>query len=188
MNSCISFDPPSGPGETYRAPLIPHTCSQGLMRHRLFVDSRDCIANLNTFEFTVYLSDPFRETSIGVARFERVKSVELKALAFPKITGEEYVIMDVQELNDERLHSSNNAANRAFAVMYFDANTLTAGDIKPMKGYDFYQKDISFNPVIPSLTKLTVSFKKRDGSVVTPANCNTVNHCSFMLEITTLQN
>lgn len=187
MNSCKSFDPPS-PGETYRAPLIPMNCTPGLMRHRLLVDSRDCVTNLSTFEFTVYLSDPFRETSIGVARFERVKSVELKALSFPKIASEDYVIMDIQELNDDRLHSSNNAANRAFAVMYFDSSAMSNGEIKPMKGYDYYQKDISFNPVIPSLTKLTVSFKKRDGSVVSPANCNNVNHCSFMLEITTLQN
>lgn len=108
------------------------------MRHRLFVDSRDCVSNLTSFSFTVYLSDPFRETSIGVARFERVKSVELKALAFPK-TGDEYVIMDIAELNDERLHSSNQTANR-----------------------------------------------RRDNTVITPADAGNVNRCSFMLEITTL--
>jgi hypothetical protein len=188
MNSCKSFDAPSGPGETYRAPLIPNTRVPGIMRHRLFVDSGDCVANLSTFEFTVYLSDPFRETSIGVARFERVKSVELKALAFPKIINEDYVIMDIQELNDERLHSSNDAANRAFAVMYFDANTLQPGEIKPMKGYDFYQKDISFNPIIPSLSKLTVKFLDKSGTIVSKVNTGNVNQCSFMLEITTLVN
>lgn len=184
MNSCRYFEVPTS-GETYRAPLIPNDKPYGIMRHRLFVDSRDCVSNLTSFSFTVYLSDPFRETSIGVARFERVKSVELKALAFPK-TGDEYVIMDIAELNDERLHSSNQTANRSFAVMYFDASASVAGDIKAMKGFDFYQKDISYNPIISSLSKLTVSFRKRDNTVITPADTGNVNRCSFMLEITTL--
>lgn len=186
MNSCKSYGTPV-PGDTYRAPLIPNDIPPGIMRQRLFIDSRDCVANLTSFSFTVYLSDPFRETSIGVARFERVKSVELKGLSFPK-TSDPYVIMDIEELNDERLHSSNNAANRSFAVMYFESSAAQPGDLKAMKGYDYYQKDISYNPIIPSLTKLTVKFKKRDGSVLTPADCGNVNHCSFMLEITTLSN
>ena len=187
MNSCRFYGEPAA-GETYRAPLIANDSPATQQRHRLFVDSRDCVANLTSFSFTVYLSDPFRDTSIGVARFERVKSVELKALGFPKISSEEYVIMDIQELNDERLHSSNGPANRSFAVMYFDSDTLTAGAIKAMKGFDFYQKDISFNPIIPSLSKLTVSFRKRDGSIVTTTDTNSVNHCSFMLELTTMSN
>jgi hypothetical protein len=187
MNSCRSYGPASS-GETYRAPLIHNLNTQpGMLRQRLFVDSRDCIANLDSFAFTVYLSDPFRDTSIGVAPFERVKSVELKALAFPKTT-DEYVIMDIEELNDERLHSSNQPANRSFAVMYFDASTLATGDVKPMKGYDFYQKDISYNPIIAKLNKLTVQFKDRTGNVITKASTNNVNHCSFMLEITSLTN
>lgn len=156
------------------------------MRHRLFVDSRDCVTNLQTFDFTVYLSDPFRDTSIGVQRFDRVKSVELKALAFPKVSGEEYIIMDIAELNDERLYSSNKTANSSFAVMYFDTSAQLTGEIKPMKGYDFYQKDITYNPVIPSLSKLTVRFLKRDGTVVTTSDTTGINRCSFMLEITTL--
>jgi len=186
MNSCRSYGP-AVEGETYRAPLIRNDTAPTLLRQRLFVDSRDCDANLTSFSFTVYLSDPFRETSIGVAPFERIKTVELKALAFPK-TSDSYVVMDVQELNDERLHSSNQTANRSFAVMYFDAGTLSAGDIKPMKGYDFYQKDVYYNPIIPKLSKLTVSFKDRTGNVITTADTGNVNHCSFMLEISTLTN
>ncbi len=184
MNSCRSFGPAVS-GESYRTPLIPNNVTPGLLRQRLFVDSRDCVSNLSSFTFTVYLSDPFRATSIGVAPFERVKSVELKALAFPK-TADDYIIMDIQELNDERLHSSNETANRSFAVMYFDADSLSVGDIKPMKGYDFYQKDINYNPIIPKLQKLTVTFRDRTGNVVTTADTGNVNHCSFMLEISTL--
>lgn len=182
MYACKHYD--FGEGDTYRAPLIKKQAKDQQVRHRLFIDSRDCVSNLSTFEFTVYLSDPFRETSIGVSRFERVQSVELKALSFPKI-ADEYVIMDVEELNDERLLSSN-AANRSFAVMYFDNSTLANGVMQPMKGYDFYQKDIAFNPIIPSLGRLTVKFLKRDGSVISTADTANVDHCSFMLEITTL--
>ena len=173
-----------GSGDTYRAPLISNRPPEQQVRHRLFIDSRDCVSSLTDFSFTAYLSDPFRETSIGVSRFERVQSVELKGLSFPKI-ADDYVIMDVQELNDERLLGSN-AANRSFAIMYFESSNLAVGTTQAMKGYDFYQKDIAYNPIIPSLGKLTVRFLKRDGAVITTADTNGVDHCSFMLEITTL--
>lgn len=94
--------------------------------------------------------------------------------------------MDVEELNDDTLLASN-AGNRSFAVVYFDTTATTAGDLRPVKGYDYYQKEIAFNPVLPTLSKLTVKFKNRDGSVVTAAEAGGVDHCSFMLEITTLQ-
>jgi len=186
MNSCRSYGPVIE-GETYRAPLIHNDFTPGVLRQRLFIDSRDADANLTSFSFTVYLSDPFRVTSIGVAPFERVKSVELKALAFPK-TSDDYVIMDIEELNDERLLSSNQTANRGFAVMYFDSDALAAGDVKPMKGYDFYQKSVFYNPAIAKLNKLTVSFRDRTGNVITTADTGNVNHCSFMLELMSVSN
>jgi hypothetical protein len=122
---------------------------------------------------------------MGIAPFERVHTVELKALAFPKIS-DDFVIMDVAEINDDRLHSPNQTANRSFAVVYFDSTATALGDIKPVKVYDFYQRDITFNPPIPKLTKLTVSFRKRDNAVITASEAGNVNHCSFMLEISTL--
>lgn len=177
-------------GQSYRMPQIPgKDPTPRTVRHRLFIDNRDCTdINTSPFSFKVYLSDPFRENSIGVARFERVASVELKALAFPKIANEHFVVMNVDELNDDRLYSSNNAANRSFAVAYFDADNMTSGVIKPIKGFDFYQKDLTFNPPLSTLSALTVSFKKADGTVVTGADTGNVKHCSFMLEIVTLQN
>lgn len=185
MQSCKHFE---GTGnDSYRPPLVTDKQEQITMTHRLFVDSRDCIANLSTFEFTVYLSDPFRETSIGVSPFTRVKSVELKGLAFPKI-DDEYVIMSVLELNDDTLLGSNNASHQSFAVCYFDSDVIqNVGEIRPVKGYDYYQKSVSFNPVLPSLSKLTVAFKKRDGAVVSTSDTANVDHCSFMLEITSYQ-
>lgn len=185
MQSCTHFQ--GRTNESYRPPLtFDSKHPDEVQLHRLFVDSRDCIQSLTSFAFTVYLSDPFRDPSIGVAPFDRVKSVELKGLAFPK-TSEDYVIMDIEELNDDTLLASNDAGNRSFAVIYFDTGSSSQlGEIRPIKGYDYYQKEIAFNPVLPSLTKLTVTFKNRDGSVITPADTGGVDRCSFMLEITTL--
>lgn len=154
-------------------------------RHRLFVDNADA-ANLATspFQFTVYLADPFRE-SIGTVPLHRVESVELKALAFPKIANEHYVILQVDQLQDDKMMSTNDAADQSFAVMYFDTAGMTTGDIKPMKGTDFWLKDLVFNPVIPTLTTLNVTFRKPDGNVVTAADTGNVRRCSFLLEITT---
>lgn len=159
------------------------------VRHRIFIDNRD-VTDVTTspFKFKVYLSDPFRENSVGVARFERVSTVELKAIAFPKIDGENYVVMNIDELNDDRLYSATPAANRTFAVAYFDSGTMNAGDVRPIKGYDFYQKDLAFNPPLASLTALTVAFKKRNGAVVTAADTGNVTQCSFMIEVVTLEN
>ena len=185
MYACRWYDDPQK-GETYRTPLVSNGVQNvGTQRHRIFVDSRDCVQNLSSFSFTVYLSDPFRDASIGIAPFERVQTIELKALAFPKI-NDDFVIMDVLEANDERMHSPNQTANKSFAVVYFDTTATAVGEIKPVKGNDFFQRDIAFNPPIPKLTKLTVSFRKRDNAVITPADTASVNHCSFMLEITTL--
>lgn len=154
-------------------------------RHRFFIDNRD-VTNVasSPFKFTVYLADPFKDTSIGTVPLKRVETVELKALAFPKIANEAYVIMDVDELRDEHLVSTNDAANGSF-VMYFDSATMTTGTTKPMKGLDFWQRDVVFKPVIPTLSTLHVTFKKADGNVVSVADTANANVCSFMLEITT---
>jgi hypothetical protein len=60
MQSCVNFNGTSN--DSYRPPLLPERSQQGetTLRHRLFVDSRDCVGNLSVFQFTVYLSDPFR--------------------------------------------------------------------------------------------------------------------------------
>ena len=177
MQTCRVFDDEG----TYRQPLIPKPALNTRIRHRLFIDSRDTNANLTTFSFTVDLE------AAGAPRFERVENVELKALTFPK-TAEPYVIMDVAELNDDRLVSTNSAAHQSFAVCYFDAGTvLSVGQLAPMKGFDFYQRDIKFNPLLPKLNRLTVQFKHQDGSVVSKTDTNNVDHCSFMLEVTTCQ-
>lgn len=95
MQACKVYD---GDGTSYRQPLMPTPGTNTRLRHRLFIDSRDADPNLTSFSFTVDLE------AAGAPRFERVEKVELKALAFPK-TSDPYVIMDVKQLNDDRLVS-----------------------------------------------------------------------------------
>jgi hypothetical protein len=151
-----------------------------LVKRRLLVDNRDRPdpANTNPFDFVLRLTDT------GVDRYENVVSVELKGLAFPKVAGEPYVVLDVRELN-EQLDATNSAANRTFGVAYFDSELLTPGQIKAVKGYDFYQREALFNPPLPSLDRLTVRFLRHSGNVVTVTDTAGEAHASMLLEITT---
>lgn len=151
------------------------------VRTRVFIDNRD-VTDVTTspYKFRVSLPD------IGATPFRVVESVELKSLAFPKVASEDYVIVTIDELADERVVSTNQTAEKCFAVMYFDASSLTTGDIKPMRGVDHWQKDLVFDPPLAKLSTLTISFKNRSGAVITSAVTNGVTRCSFMLEVTTL--
>jgi len=156
------------------SPLKPIT------RRRVLVDNRDrqLPDTSDPFTFVVSLTDA------GVERFENVVGVELKAVAFPTVADEMYVVMNVDELNDQ-LESTCAAAHRAYAVLYFDSDALATGSVKPIKAYDFYQKDAVFNPPLPVLDKLHVSFKKYDGSPVTTFDTAGNTHVSFILEVAT---
>lgn len=158
--------------------------------HRLFVDSRDRYGYPagSHYDFKVYLgNDP--ERSAGISGYENVTSVELKALAFPKVNNESYVILSVDELNDNMLESTCPAAHNAFAVVYFDSSAMSASQVKPQKGTDFYQKQLAFNPPLAKLNSLSIKFLKHDGNVVVAADtAGTETGVSLMFEITTKTN
>jgi len=147
-------------------------------RRRLFIDNRDRTdpANTSPFDFAVSLSDR------GLARYEMVSGVELKAIAMPKVAGEMYVAMDVDEMTDQ-LDSTSAGVHRTFALLYFDSDALTPGSVKPIKAYDFYQKEVRFNPSLAGLDRLHVRFRKRDGSVVTAADTAGNTTVSFLMEV-----
>lgn len=155
--------------------------------HRLFVDARDRYdsANSSPFNFRVYLDNAHRDNHTGVSAYENVTSIEMKGLAIPKISNEPYVIVDIDECNDNVLDATNNPANGAFAIAYYDADTLSVGSVKPIKGIDYYQKKITFNPPIPRLDRLSIKFKKHDGNVITTSDTANGDHVSILFEITT---
>lgn len=163
----------------------PNSRAQQAVVHRLFVDNRDRhnYPASSPFDFQVYLGNDPR-ASAGVQGYENVTSVELKAVALPKVANERYVIMSVAELNDNMLESTTPAAHNAFAIIYFDSDALAAGAIKPLKGADFYQKQLVFKPPLARLNRLSVSFLKHDGTVVTTGDTGGVDHVSVLLEVT----
>ena len=172
-------------GEPYFSVPPAHPPPQlPLVKHRLLVDNRDRPdpANVHPFDFVLSL------TAAGVDRYENVVSVELKGLAFPKVAGEPYVILDVAELNNTNLDATNDAAHRTFGVAYFDSELLTPGQIRAVKGYDFYQREATFNPPLARLDRLSVRFLRHSGNVVSLADTAGVSHASMLLEVTTSLN
>lgn len=158
----------------------------GTVVKKLFIDNRDRYdaANTSPFAFSIYMgNDPYR--SVGTSGFENVQSVELKAIAFPKVANERYVVVRIDELKDTLLSASCQPAEHSFAVVYFDSDALGTGVVKPLKGIDFYQKQLVFKPPLAKLNSLNIRFLKHNGNVVTTADTAGVTHVSLLLEITT---
>ena len=158
---------------------------------RVIFDSRDIAATSpNSFAGTFFLGNPNDAVADGQAMIRNVVSIELKALSFPKIANERYVILDFNNINDDNLGATSTTAHKTFAVSYFDSDLLPAGAQKPAKGTDFYQKTIRYRPALNKLDRINVNFKKYDGNTVTASDVGgtaNVNY-SFVLEVTSLNN
>lgn len=148
-------------------------------RHRLFVDNRDRdAASTGPFDFTVSFN------SCGIPPYNNVSTVELKGLSFPKVSGESYIVMSIDQLNDNQLDATAVGINSLYAVAYFDNDALAAGAIKPIKGADFYLKQVSFNPPLGRLDRLSVKFMKHDGSTISLSDTANVANVSMLFEVT----
>ena len=163
--------------------FTPKQPEQQKYTRRLLVDSRDKNGG-SDFNFSCRFGNPFISAA-GVSEYERVKSVDIKMAAIPKVDGEAYVVLDIAELNDSTLDATNNAANRAFAVAFFDTSVLSPGAVKPSK--DFYSQKVEFNPPLNKLDRLTVKILKQNGSVVTAAETGNVVNVSLLFEIECLK-
>ena len=186
--SSFSRNESESPYFSYVPPTVTQPPKDYLVAKRLFVDNRDAEStSVSPFNFKVYLgNDPSRST--GLSGYENVVSVELKGVSFPKIANERYVILSIDELNDNLLDSTSQAAHNAFAIIYFDSDALPTGTVKPFKGTDFYMKQLHFKPPLAQLNKFSIKFLKHDGSVVTGADTNGVTHASLLFEITCKRN
>lgn len=158
--------------------------ASGIQLRRLFIDNRDRHeSSASPFDFKLFLGND-ASRSIGISGYENVLSVELKALAFPKIANERYVILRIDELRDSYLDATCSPAQDAFAIIYFDSDALATGSIKPLKGVDFYQKQLVFRPPLSKLNSLSIKFVKHDGNVVTTSDTGGESNVSLMLEVT----
>lgn len=148
-------------------------------RHRLFVDNRDRDAAVytNPFQFTLHLEQ------CGVSSYNNVHSVELKGISVPKCANEPYVFVSIDELNDNMLDATAANVNHAYAVVYYDNNQMSAGDVKPIKGADFYAKVINYTPPLRRLDRLSVSVRKHDGSLLSTSDTGNNANLSMLLEV-----
>lgn len=143
----------------------------------------------DSFEFSDYVvcltstnvspSDPagtYVAPSAGLPAYRNVTSVELMAVSFPKILGEEWVCLSIEEL-DDNLDSIDGGSNGKFAIIYFD--NVPTGVAKPLKGRDFIQKVVTFDPPLSSLDKLTIRFLKHGNLPVTRADLAPLGTTNF---------
>jgi hypothetical protein len=152
-----------------------------LVKHRIMIDNRDRhdSANTSPFDFRVNAAET------GVSRFENVVGVELKALSFPKIANENYVVLDSFELGDH-IEATNGAAHRAYNIGFFDSDTLATGSVKTLKAKDMaFDSEKVFNPPLAQLDRFSFTFKKYDGNVVTLSDVGNNANVSLCLDVTT---
>lgn len=155
--------------------VLPRLAEADASTRRLFLDSRDA-STYAPFDFVFDVSQ-----DIERGRYRKVSSIELKAAAIPKVSNENYVILDIAELRDSNVDSSCDALNDGFAVCFFDNSSLSAGDVK-LSDKIFCQR-ATFNPP-KTIDKLSVRILKHDGNVVSTSETGNVENVSMLLSLT----
>ena len=102
--------------------------------------------------------------SLSIPPYDYVTQVELLGVMCPKVTDENYFIVDIKEFSGTLHSSDNQGSHEKFAIVYFDSTE------KPLKGKDFTQKVCEFNPPLQSLNKIHVQFQKYGGTVLNLQN------------------
>jgi len=174
--------------DTFADPIIPRDVTQPTVKtsYNLFIDSRDRsptfnasnvpdASNSSPFNYSIYVNSSAQgyqdasgtaiAKSIGAETFRNVVSVELKASSFPKVNFENYVVLDCDEINNLVINTDD-GCDRMFAVLYFDSDSLTPGQVKPMRGGDFGSKIKTFDPPLSSLSRFTIKFRRYGGDLV----------------------
>lgn len=170
---------------TLSTPLIKKS-QQGYTRpsRRLLIDNRDRVSG-NVFDFEIRFGNGYRSNSVGVSEYHNVTSVDMKILAFPKILNEDYVVVDISQFRDyTNLDASNNAANHAFCVGFFDSSQLTPGDTKPVR--DFMTQRVLFDPPLPKLDRINARFLVGNGDIVHGGLTGGNTRVSMLLEVSTM--
>lgn len=135
--------------------------------HVLHIDSRHAIKRSSDLDFYVpFMGSSTQEREDGHVVmdmlpgeiFKNVVSVELHAIrfdgTFTKNSSEPYIIMDVDEINNN-CFSNAPLANRSFAVI--QSNDSVHSTLPQIK-FDHLDKVKTFNPPLSSLNRLTFKF------------------------------
>ena len=140
---------------------------------QIMIDNRDFVSG-NPFAFTVNFDDIH-------GRYMDVRSAELKAISFPKVANEMYVVMSIDEINGN-MDCLNTRTDQAFAVVFFDCQSMPAGETKAYKGADFYSKRNMLSPS-KNLDKMHITFSKYGGGTITPSDTAGQTNVSFIIEL-----
>jgi len=103
------------------------------------------------------------------------------------LTADNYVYLDINELNNGRMHQaqmieansfSTSASQNNFGPIVMD---VSSGGIKHFSETNDYSYGVDFYPPISQLSRVTVRWRKSDGSLI---NFQGLNENSFMLKVT----
>jgi len=131
----------------------------------LFIDSRDHVTT-DFFTYTVKLDSSdatYNEIDSAVfpGGYRNVQAVRLRCFDFPKILNENYVVLDIEDFRDN-LDSTNDISHQATSILHFERSTQQVGESKPNCEANM---DITFNPPLPKLSQLRISFKTYNGEI-----------------------
>lgn len=141
--------------------------------HHLLIDARDCERPA-----------PFQLVARLPQDYLNVSRVELRALCMPRVEGEAWVALHIDELSGLVDSTDTAGAHSSFAVVFFDAGA-TPGQVAPMKAGDYYTRQATFTPPLGRLGRLTVHLKKHGGDPVILTDTAGVDTFSMLLEVTT---
>ena len=103
------------------------------------------------------------------------------------LTADNYVYLDINELNNGRMHQAQKIEVNSFSTSASQYNfgpivmDVSSGGIKHFSETNDYSYGVDFYPPISQLSRVTVRWRKSDGSLI---NFQGLNENSFMLKIT----
>jgi len=103
------------------------------------------------------------------------------------LTADNYVFLDVAELNTSRMQQAQKIETNSFSTSASQNNfgpivlDVSSGAIKHFSETSDYIYAVDYYPPISQLSRVTVRWRKTDG---TPINFQGLNENSFMLKVT----
>ena len=111
----------------------------------------------------------------------------LKSDQLVNLTADNYVYLDINELNTGRMQQAQKIDTNSFSTSASQNNfgpivlDVSSGAIKHFSETSDYEYGVDYYPPISQLSRVTVRWRKTDG---TPINFQGLNENSFMLKIT----
>lgn len=139
-----------------------------LVTYTLLVDSRDrdrsVFSNSNNFRVKINSGD---QTDATVNfKYKNIKEIKLISAIFPKrISSHPYIILDIEELNNEQMKGTNYNLNNCFAIIIPEQHDNPGDFVNCSVNYLESQKH-TYNPPLATLPNtLTFNIKHPDGSL-----------------------